>query len=257
MLIREGLGRKGSAPLFLCVGGVAVMASISSAWVSSFTGLPSFRVSGPGEVRTTDGRLIARSVLSDWRCSDVFAPVGIPQKYTVGGAAKTLTRAPFGTYGTVLVADLSGRGVVVDFFENIGDPYKFKSGGSRAKNGRVRANPRGDVRTGECRLVLDGPGKREALDSVLESPGRKFITLDRPALGVPDVRCVWVTDVDRTRTSHWGEFEYRVKYELQDAEIAAGAEAVPSLTFGEVASTGLLWGANKTFGEVCALGGGS
>lgn len=233
------------------------MATIVEAWVSKTTGLPSFRIEGAGELRTSEGRLVGRSSSGSWSCSDVFAPVGVGVEYTAGEYSEVVTRAPFGPDGSCLISDLTGRGLVVDFHEDIGEPYKFKTGASRFTNGRVRTNPRGDTETGEARLVLDSPEQYEALTKLLKRPGRKLLTLGAPALGVRDVKCFWVTDIDRVRTSTTGEFQFSVKYEWQDSDDLADA-LVPTVTFGEIVAAGVLWGTDKTFDEICRMvsGGG-
>lgn len=229
------------------------MASFSAAWISSFTGLPSFTVSGAGRLVTSDGREVASSTRSVWRVSDPLAPVGVPVKYSLGGSAtRTLTRAPFGGPGTALISDVGGRGVVVDFYENIREPLTFRTGGSRYANGRVRSDPRGDVWTGDAKVVLDTAEKVRELTLLLSAPGRKLIAIDSPAEGVRPVRAVWVTDFDRLRTSTEGAFEFYLMFEYQPDPVGGG----PVATFGEVAATGLLWGTNVLFGDVMSFGGG-
>lgn len=249
-----------------------------SAWVATNTGLPSFKLVGPG-VLMAGSRLVARvtgdSVLT---VADPLAEVGVPTVYGFAGQSATLTRLILG-HGVVqshqaLITGVNGRGVLVDLYENTGDPRKFKSGSFKYSNGVMRGAPGLDEREGKSRLVLDSPERLAALGDVLEQPGPVLIVLAAPAAGVPGVRCVAVSEVKYLRTGVDGAQQLDVTWEsvpypmdgllsTPGPDVPAGGDGLAGvsgavLTWGDCEAAGVLWGDVRTIGQISvALTGGS
>ena len=227
-------------------------------WVSTATGLPSFRATGPGVLLATDAagtRTVARLTTSrQLMFSDSLARPAFPTVYQLGATHVTLTRARGDgpdIADTATISDITGRSVVVDFYEDTGDPRAFKSGYSKYANGVLRYGFGLPDVQGESRLYIDGPEKVDELTALLEDNGPVIITLGAPADGVPMVRCVWVREVKRVRNEQGAEFVFDVKWEPQPLpDLPEASGLVPVVTWDMVQASAWRWGDTGTFNAV-------
>ena len=225
-------------------------------FVHSVTGLPSFVVTVPGVLWADDDVAceVARGVESVgfWEFSHVLAPVGQKVSYLYEGedgelyGPVELTRVvPDCPDGGAVVATQNGRGVVVDLYEDTGDPLEFENRVSEFENGVVRFK-RGKL-SGSSRFVVDTPQRARQVRAVLEAPGLTLISPGQVAAGVDGVRCVLVKRAHYSRLSTEGDRQIDVEWTMKPFPGMQGrgglkGPVVPAVTWGDAIRAGKSWG---------------
>lgn len=235
--------------------------AVLSGWINNVTGLPCFKVEGRGKLETGDGRVVFENESGTAYVSDMFAPPGVPVTYNFNGKSVSLTRAVKCREGGALFASVDGFQVAVDFYEGPSDDWTSDTGVSEFSNGVVRFGvPR---REGSCRVWLESsPELIKSFMNVLESRGLVSVALDRPALGVPQVRCVLVTKVTVSRVDTAGTHRVDIEWVEKPFPVLrlsafSGGFAGGAATWNEATRLGFKWTAGWSYETLVNRLGGS
>lgn len=259
------MGRVATSLLALAGGGVAArlgafmgvfLVEKFAGFIHEVTGLPSFVVTVPGTLWADDDVACEVSqgleAVGFWEFSHVLAPVGQKVSYLYEGedgelyGPVELTRvAPGCPDGGAVVATQAGRGVMVDLYEDTGDPLEFENRVSEFENGVVRFK-RGEL-SGSSRFVVDTPQRVRLVRAVLEAPGLTLISPGQAAAGVDGVRCVLVKSVKYSRLSTDGDRQIDVDWVVKPYPGVRGrgglkGPVVPAVTWGDAIRAGRSWG---------------
>lgn len=226
--------------------------AVLSGWVNSVTGLPCFKVEGRGKLETADGRVVFENNNGGVAyVSDIFAPPGVAVTYKFAGKQVALTRLVKCREGGALFTSVDGVQVAVDFYEGPTDDWTSDTGVSEFSNGVVRFGTA--RREGGCRVWLESsPELIKSLMQVLESRGLVSVALDRPASGVPQVRCVLVSksSVSRVDTEgvHRVDVEWVEKpFPVLQLSAFSGGFAGGAATWNEATRLGFKWTAGWSY----------